>query len=202
MHHLLELFHSEHDEDLLDVDIHVLQDWLVVAPPLKLYTVSTVFFIKIEEQILQSQMASHTFLFLSQPRPLWNWIMEKRDMPKEFGLFYVHFLTIWLYIQLDRFIIVQVTLLTLYNQVPSNFMLVIKRLHLNLLNIVTVLSHRIALGDHHTRLTTILTIFNSKLSWSILTDTRILLSQLSADFQNKISINLFIIVLVISLSPD
>ena len=31
--HLLEFFHSEHDEDLLDVDPHMLQDLLVVAPP-------------------------------------------------------------------------------------------------------------------------------------------------------------------------
>ena len=33
MEHLLELFHSEHDEDLLDVDLHILQAQLVVSPP-------------------------------------------------------------------------------------------------------------------------------------------------------------------------
>ena len=32
MDHLLELFHSEHD-DLPDVDLHILQASLVVAPP-------------------------------------------------------------------------------------------------------------------------------------------------------------------------
>ena len=31
--HILEFFHSEHDDDLLDVDLHMLQSWLVVAPP-------------------------------------------------------------------------------------------------------------------------------------------------------------------------
>ena len=43
---LLELLHSEHDEDILDVDIKMLQDLLVVALPLKFYTVSTVLFHK------------------------------------------------------------------------------------------------------------------------------------------------------------
>ena len=33
-------------------------------------------FIKMEEQLLQSQISSHTFLCLSQQRSLWNWIME------------------------------------------------------------------------------------------------------------------------------
>ena len=32
MDHLMELFHSEHDEDLLDVDLQILQACLVVAP--------------------------------------------------------------------------------------------------------------------------------------------------------------------------
>ena len=44
MDQLLELFHSEHDDDILDVEIHVLQSWLVVNPTSKVYTVSTVFF--------------------------------------------------------------------------------------------------------------------------------------------------------------
>ena len=73
---------------------------------------------------------------------------------------------------------------------------------MHLLNIVTLLTLKVVIIDHHTRLTTILTIFNSKISISILTETRILLSQLSVDFQNKLSINLFISVLVIFLSPD
>ena len=58
-------------------------------------------------------------------------------------------------------------------------------LHLNLLNIVTLLTLKVVLGDHHTRLTKILTIFNSKFSRSILTETIIFLSQLSVDFPKK-----------------
>ena len=46
MDHLLELFHSEHDGDILDVDLQMLQAWLVFAPSLKLYIVSTVLFHK------------------------------------------------------------------------------------------------------------------------------------------------------------
>ena len=83
-------------------------------------------FIKMEEQIFQSKIAFHTFLCLSQPRPLWNCLMETRYMPKELGLLYVNFLTVWLYIQLEQFIVVQVALPTLYHQVPSNFLLVKK----------------------------------------------------------------------------
>ena len=46
MDHILELFHSEHDDDLLYVDLQMLQDWLVVSPPSKFYTASTVLFHK------------------------------------------------------------------------------------------------------------------------------------------------------------
>ena len=150
--------------------------------------------------MLQSQILCHDFICLSQPRPLWNWLMETRDMPKELVLFYVAFLTVWLYIHLDQFIIVQVTLSTVYHQVTSSFIVVFKMVHLNLLKIVTFLTLKIVLGDHPTRLTTILTIFNSKFSRSILTETRILLSLLYVYFQNKLSLNLFIGFLVISIS--
>ena len=128
--------------------------------------------------------------------------METREMLKELGSFYVAFRTVQLYTHLEQFIIVQVTLPTLYHQVPSSLIFIFKRLRLNLLNIVTFLTLKVVLGDHPNRPATILTIFNSKLSRSILTETRILLSQLSVDFQNKLSLNLFIRVLVVSLSLD
>ena len=88
--------------------------------------------------------------------------METRDMPNKLGFFYVAFLTVPLYIQLYQFIIFQVTLPILSHQVPSNFMLDFKRLHLNLLNIVTLLTLKVVLGDHHTRLKTIFNIFKYK----------------------------------------
>ena len=73
-------------------------------------------------------------------------------MPNELGLFYVALLTVRLYIQSDQFSIVQVTVTTLYHQVPSGFILVLKSLHMNLLNIVTLLILRVVLGDLPTRL--------------------------------------------------
>ena len=99
-----------------------------------------------------SQFSCHTFLCLSQPRPLCNWLMEAWDMTKELGLFYVVFLTVPLYIQRGQFIIVQVTLPTLSHWVPSNFMLVSRRLHLNLLNTVILLNLKIIIGDHLIRI--------------------------------------------------
>ena len=44
MHHLLEFFHTEHNYDILDVYLPMLQARLVVAPPSKFYTVSNVLF--------------------------------------------------------------------------------------------------------------------------------------------------------------
>ena len=78
--------------------------------------------------------------------------METQDTPKQFGLFYVTFQTIQLYIKLDQFIIVQVNLPTLSHQVYSHLIPVLKRLHLNLFNIVTLLNLKVVLVYHHTRL--------------------------------------------------
>ena len=127
--------------------------------------------------------------------------METRDMPEELGLSFVAFLTVPLYVQWDRFIIAQVTLPTPSHQVPSNFMLVFRRLNLNLLNIVTFLNLKVVLVYHPTRLKTILTIFKYKFSKKTLKETGILLSQLSVPYQNKISLSLFIRVLVMYLFP-
>ena len=46
MYHILELFHSEHYEDILDVEIHMLQDLLVVALLSIFNIVSTMLFHK------------------------------------------------------------------------------------------------------------------------------------------------------------
>ena len=102
-------------------------------------------------------------------------------------VFYVTLLTVSLYIQWDKFIIVQVTVSTPSNQVTSNFMLDFKRLRLNLLNILTLLTLKINIGDHNTRLTTIQTISKSKISKSTLTETGILFSQLSIHLKKTLS---------------
>ena len=69
------------------------------------------------------------------------------------------FLTLPLYIQWDQFIIFEVTLPKPTHQVPSNFMLILKRLHMNLLDIVTLSTLKVVLLNHLNRLKTISTIF-------------------------------------------
>ena len=65
MDHLLELFHSEHVDDILDVDLQMLQDLLVVAPSLKCYTVSTVLFHKyLGASVVVTNCMSHTSMFM------------------------------------------------------------------------------------------------------------------------------------------
>ena len=44
MDQLLELLHSENDDYILDVDLHMIQAWLLVATYSKFYTVYTVLF--------------------------------------------------------------------------------------------------------------------------------------------------------------
>ena len=44
MYHLLEFFHYNDDDDNFDVDLQMLQSWLMVAHSSKFYTVYTVFF--------------------------------------------------------------------------------------------------------------------------------------------------------------
>ena len=79
-----------------------------------------------------------------------------------------------------------------FSSCALKFYISFKRLRLKLLNIVTLLTPKVVLGDHSTRLSAILTIFTSKFPRSNLTEIRILLSQLSVYFQNKLSLNLYI----------
>ena len=145
------------------------------------------YFTHTEKRIFQLQIACHTFLCLPQPRPLWNWLMETRDMPKELGLFYASFLIVTLFIQWDQFIIFLVTLPTPSHQVPWNFMLSFKRLCLNLLNIVNLLIFKVVLNNYLNRLKTVSTIFKSKFSNSTVRETGILFSQLSMHLKKYLS---------------
>ena len=66
-------------------------------------------------------------------------------------------------------------------------MLVFKRLSLNLLNIVTLLTVKVVLGDNPTRTKTISNIFKLNLSKSVLTETDIFISQLYVHFKKNLS---------------
>ena len=202
MNHLLELFHSEHDDDLLDFDLHMLQAWLVVAPPSKFYIVSTVIFNKDEgANVAVTNFMLHYSMFVPTKSTV------KLDNgstlhTQVIGIFLCRFPKCSVIYTVGPVYYFQVTLPTPSHHVTSNFMLAFKKLRQNLLNIVTLLTLKVVLGYHSTRLKTILTIFKSKLSKSTLTDTGILLYQLSVYFQNKISLRLFISFLVVSLLPD
>ena len=178
----------------------MLQAWLVVAPPSKFYTVSTVLFHKYGgTNVSVTKFMSHYSMFVPTKATL------KMD-----NLNTGHAQVIG--VILCRFTncsIIYPVVPVYYcpghssNTISSGalkFYIGLKRLHLNLLKIATLLTLKVVIGDHPTILATILTIFNSKFSISILTGTRILLSQLSMDIQKKISLNLFISVLVMSLS--
>ena len=76
-------------------------------------------------------------------------------MTNELGLFYVIFLTVLLYILWEQLIIVHVSLPTPSHLVPSNFMFILKKLNMNLLNIVILLTIKLIIRDQPTRLKTI-----------------------------------------------
>ena len=120
-------------------------------------------------------------------------------MPKELGSLYFVFLTITLYISWDQFIIVQLTLPSPSNWVPSKFMLVFKRLYLNLLKIVTLLTSKIVLSDYPRDSKQFRLSSNKFLSKSTLKERRILLFQLSVTYHNRIYLSLFISALFMSL---
>ena len=109
---------------------------------------------------------------------MWNLLMETWGITKKLGLFYVIFLTVPLYIQWYQFVIVQVTLPILFNRVISNFILFIKSLHLNILNIMILYTLKVVLVYHPTRLEKQSTIFKSTFSKSTLKETNILWFQL------------------------
>ena len=66
MYHLLELFHSAHDDDILGVYLQMLQALLVVTPSSKFYTFSTVLFHKyIEANFYVTNSMLHFSMFVA-----------------------------------------------------------------------------------------------------------------------------------------
>ena len=199
MYHLLEFLHSEY-EYILYVYIQMLQSWLMISPTKNIYTVYTVLFHK------NGGVNSAVKNWMSQ----FSMFVPTKAVVKLANGNTVHAQGVG--IILCRFpnfsIIYPVEWVCYCTGHPSKtissgaliFYAIFLRLHLNIFNIVTLLTLEVVIGDNHTRLKKILTIFNSKFSGSTLTETRILLYQLYVDFQNKVSLNLFISFLVMSLS--
>ena len=65
MDHILEFFHSYHNDDLWDVELHMLQDRLVVPNSSKFYTISTVLFHRYGGANVEvTDCMSHFYMFL------------------------------------------------------------------------------------------------------------------------------------------
>ena len=149
---LLDFFHSDHDDDFLDVELQMLQAWLVVANSSKCYTVYTAFLHKYGgENVAITYFMSHFSMFFPTRATL-KLDNENMRHAQGIGLFYVILLTVPSYIRWKQFLILQVTLQTPSHQVSSKCMLVFKGLHLNLLNIVILLTFKSVLWYYPTRL--------------------------------------------------
>ena len=160
MDHLLELFHSKNDEDILDVELQMLQAWLVAAPPSEFNTVSTVLFHKYGgKNIAVTNCMSQFYMFV-----LTNTTVKLANG----NTGHAQGIGIILCLFLKNLIIYTVRPVYYCPGNPSNtissgalkFDIGLKILHLNLLNIATLLTLKVVLGDQHIRPTKILTIFN------------------------------------------
>ena len=91
MDHLLEFFHSGYYEYLLDVDIYIIQAWLVVDPPSKFYAVSTVLFYKHwGVNVAVKKFLPHFSVFVPTKANVKPDNVNK-DMTQELGLFVCRF---------------------------------------------------------------------------------------------------------------
>ena len=65
MDQLLESFHSDHDDNLLDIELRILPYWLVVSPSSNFYTLFTMLFHKCwEENVAVKNCTSHFYMFV------------------------------------------------------------------------------------------------------------------------------------------
>ena len=172
------------------------------APPSKIYTVSTVMFHKdIGANFAVTNFMSHVYMFVLTKATM-KLDNENTRHTQGIGIIPCRFPNCLIIYHVGP---VYYCPVQPYNNISSGalkFYIGSKKFTSEPLEHCDFLTLKSFLGDHHTRLTIILTIFNSKLSISIVTETRILLSQMSVYFQNKLSHKLFISILVMFLSPD
>ena len=136
MDQFLELSHSENDYDILDVDLQMLPSWLVLNHSSKCIHYLLCFFINTEDKNLLSQITCHIFLYIWPTKATVELANGNTVYSQLVGVALCH-LTKYSII----YLVVQVYC---FPSRPSNttslllsiFMLVFKRLHLNLLNIV------------------------------------------------------------------
>ena len=94
IYHLLEFFHSEHDEYLLDVDLQMLQSLLLVYPTSKLFTVSTVLFHTYGRVNVAVTNCMSRFSMFVPTKATVKLVNRNTGHPNKFGLFYATFLTV------------------------------------------------------------------------------------------------------------
>ena len=133
-------FHSEHDNDHLDVDLQILQDWLVIAPFKIFYTVSTVLFHEYgRENADVTNWVSHFYMFVPTKANV-KLDHSNTGHAQVIGNILCSFPNWFIIYPVVPVKYTQVTLPTPSHQVPLNFMLDFKILCLNLINIVTLLT--------------------------------------------------------------
>ena len=82
MDQLLELFHSNHDDDLLGFDLHMLQDLLVITPSSKNYADFPVMLHKYGgTNVAVEKFMSHFYMFVPTKATV-KLANETWDMPK------------------------------------------------------------------------------------------------------------------------
>ena len=123
----------------------------MVAPSSKFYTVSNVFHKDVKANVSVTNFMSHFSIFVPTKATV-KLANGNTVHAQGIGIILCPFPECPIIYPVGLFIIVQVTLPTPYHQLPSNFMLVFRRLHMNLLNIVALLNLKVLIGDHPTRL--------------------------------------------------
>ena len=110
MDQLPEFFCSDHDGDILDVDLQMIQYWIVVDTSSNFYTVPIVLFHKYGGvNVSVKNCVSHFYMIVPTKANAklahWNTVHDQR-----IEIFYVILITAPLYNQWDQFIIVNINL--------------------------------------------------------------------------------------------
>ena len=153
MDHLLKLFHSEHDDDLLSVYLQMLQYLLVVTPSSKFYTVFTVLFHKYRgPNVSVPNFISHFSMFVPTKATV-KLANENMVHAQVIGIILCCFP--------NCSITYMVVPVCYFPGHPSNTISSVdlkfyvgfqKVVHMNPFNIVTLLTLKVFLGDHTARL--------------------------------------------------
>ena len=151
MDHILEFFHSYHNYDLWDIELHMLQDRLVVPNSSKFYTISTVLFHRYGgANVGITNFMSHFYMFVPS-KDILKIARGNTGHAQGIGIILCSFTNFTIIYPMVPVYYFQFTLPTPYNWVPSNVMLILKRLHLNLLKFDILLTLKVILGENPTR---------------------------------------------------